>query len=542
MTVPFTPYNPGTIGLTNGTKNIVGVGTNFTAYSPYDEVWADGYVLLLDVITDDTHATAKYNFLGTTATGKAYTWKPTSDLTRSLTLNQTLASYFSSGNLIAEANLVGAADRLSYYTGAGAKALATLTSQARTLLASATPVATSLGYTPVNKAGDTMTAALGINLNAAALPTGLSGTVLQLQQGVDTTNRILIEASGTGTPSVSGRHIGGTAASPAATPNLGLLLQLAGFGYDTALGTSAKAQIFFQASQLWAAGANGTQIVVQTTPNGSTTLTTALTIGNDQSLTVAGNLVIGGNNIQYAGLTSIVANTVDGSDTAAVFLGGGGAAGITRGGYFQANGNEVASGNGDISIVAGNSGVGGHGSIVFYTASGIARLTVDSAGLVTLGAGQLAFPATQNPSAGANVLDDYEDGTWTPTIIGTTVAGAHTYVSQLGDYTKVGRSTLTDWYLALSAKDGAMSGTNVQIAGFPFSGTATTSLRQSGYCADFGSFTSVTYSNVGVQMQGSAAAAYLGGAAVGAGFALVTPAVVGNSSFLGGTLVYKAGA
>src|SRR5262245_1079228 len=30
--------------------------------------------------------------------------------------------------------------------------------------------------------------------------------------------------------------------------------------------------------------------------------------------------------------------------------------------------------------------------------------------------GQLPFPALQNSSADANTLDDYEEGTWTPTI------------------------------------------------------------------------------------------------------------------------------
>lgn len=35
--------------------------------------------------------------------------------------------------------------------------------------------------------------------------------------------------------------------------------------------------------------------------------------------------------------------------------------------------------------------------------------------ILVVSAGQIAFPATQNPSAGANVLDDYEEGAWTPT-------------------------------------------------------------------------------------------------------------------------------
>lgn len=49
-------------------------------------------------------------------------------------------------------------------------------------------------------------------------------------------------------------------------------------------------------------------------------------------------------------------------------------------------------------------------------------------------AGQIVFPASQNASAGANTLDDYEEGTWTPA-----VGGDATYTTQTGRYTKIGR-------------------------------------------------------------------------------------------------------
>lgn len=51
--------------------------------------------------------------------------------------------------------------------------------------------------------------------------------------------------------------------------------------------------------------------------------------------------------------------------------------------------------------------------------------------------GQVAFPATANPSADANTLDDYEEGAWTPEVNGT-APGVTTYTKQLGRYTKVG--------------------------------------------------------------------------------------------------------
>lgn len=54
--------------------------------------------------------------------------------------------------------------------------------------------------------------------------------------------------------------------------------------------------------------------------------------------------------------------------------------------------------------------------------------------------GQIQFPATANPSANANTLDDYEEGTWTPALTystpGTLVVA---YGTQSGQYTKIGR-------------------------------------------------------------------------------------------------------
>jgi hypothetical protein len=55
----------------------------------------------------------------------------------------------------------------------------------------------------------------------------------------------------------------------------------------------------------------------------------------------------------------------------------------------------------------------------------------------SLTGGAISFPATQVASAGANDLDDYEEGTWTPTI--TASSGTFTTVSGSGRYTKVGR-------------------------------------------------------------------------------------------------------
>ncbi len=89
-----------------------------------------------------------------------------------------------------------------------------------------------------------------------------------------------------------------------------------------------------------------------------------------------------------------------------------------------------------------------------------------------LGGGQIQFPATQNPSAGANVLDDYEEGTWA----GTDASGAGlTFTGVVGRYIKIGRTVVLTGFLVYPATG---SGAAAKIGNFPFS---TTAFRIDGY-------------------------------------------------------------
>jgi hypothetical protein len=81
----------------------------------------------------------------------------------------------------------------------------------------------------------------------------------------------------------------------------------------------------------------------------------------------------------------------------------------------------------------------------------------------------LTFPATQVASADANTLDDYEEGTWTATIVGTTTAGTATYAAQTGNYTKVGRAVSIVLYIAWSGHTGTG---NMNLHGLPFTSTS----------------------------------------------------------------------
>jgi hypothetical protein len=67
----------------------------------------------------------------------------------------------------------------------------------------------------------------------------------------------------------------------------------------------------------------------------------------------------------------------------------------------------------------------------------VVTTTIGVGGATPSGSGSgITFPATQSASSDANTLDDYEEGTWTP----TDGSGAGlTFTAGLGSYTKIGR-------------------------------------------------------------------------------------------------------
>lgn len=77
----------------------------------------------------------------------------------------------------------------------------------------------------------------------------------------------------------------------------------------------------------------------------------------------------------------------------------------------------------------------------------------------------IAFPATQSASTNANTLDDYEEGTFTPVVSGTTTAGTGTYDYQIGRYIKVGKLVT----FTIDVRWTAHTGTgDLTVTGLPF--------------------------------------------------------------------------
>ncbi len=108
------------------------------------------------------------------------------------------------------------------------------------------------------------------------------------------------------------------------------------------------------------------------------------------------------------------------------------------------------------------------GRLSFYTATNASpsvvteRLTITSTGQVRLAGAGITF---NGDTATVNELDDYEEGTFTPTIVGTGTAGTGTYSVQVGRYTKIGHRVYFQINLTWSAHTGT---TSMIVGALPF--------------------------------------------------------------------------
>ena len=133
--------------------------------------------------------------------------------------------------------------------------------------------------------------------------------------------------------------------------------------------------------------------------------------------------------------------------------------------YDKANGNDGA--------VTGASVLNPHGH------------AVDSAGAIP----GILFPATQVASTDVNMLDDYEEGTFTPTIYyqNATDQANVSYTTQLGWYTKIGNVVNATVYLSWSISSTPPANDNIGIAAMPYAAKNSTNYSAIGACTITGS-------------------------------------------------------
>jgi len=104
----------------------------------------------------------------------------------------------------------------------------------------------------------------------------------------------------------------------------------------------------------------------------------------------------------------------------------------------------------------------------------------------------ISFPAAQVSSTDANTLDDYEEGTFTPTVVGSSTAGTATYTRQIGRYTKIGNRVLFSIDLIWNTGNGTG---DQGVAGLPFASSNTSMLHAFAVAGDAIALTAGSYLN-----------------------------------------------
>ncbi len=108
--------------------------------------------------------------------------------------------------------------------------------------------------------------------------------------------------------------------------------------------------------------------------------------------------------------------------------------------------------------------------------------------------GGIDFSASPHQQATSELLDDYEEGTWTPSLEFGSSATGITYTSRAGTYTKIGRQVTVNFEITLSDK-GSQAGV-ARIDGLPFSVAnlmSGTTLQANGPCGFWDNVTDSSY-------------------------------------------------
>jgi hypothetical protein len=103
-----------------------------------------------------------------------------------------------------------------------------------------------------------------------------------------------------------------------------------------------------------------------------------------------------------------------------------------------------------------------------WTTSGAVILQGGDTGANGIG---ITFPATQSASSNANTLDDYEEGTWTPTLTFNGLSTGITYGARPASYVKIGQFVYCSFNIVLTSKGSATGSSG--ITGLPFVGGGT---------------------------------------------------------------------
>ncbi len=212
-------------------------------------------------------------------------------------------------------------------------------------------------------------------------------------------------------------------------------------------------------------------LALQTTTAGGTA-TTAVTIDTSQNVGIKTTPNAWGSSAISAQLSASALTCLSSTNTY-----------LSHNAYVNSSSQNIYINSDYASLYRQNSGIhywytaasGSAGATISYTQSlSVGKaITLALEGATSQSGTGITFPATQSASSNANTLDDYEEGTWSPTLTPGTSGSFTSYFRQFGYYTKVGNAVTVSTYLTV-ANGGASSpvGTYVRMS-LPFSIAAT---------------------------------------------------------------------
>jgi collagen type VII alpha len=343
------------------------------------------------------------------------------------------ATSFTASNVTTNANLTGAVTSVGNTTSLGsftssqlATALTDETGTGSAVFATSPTLVTPILGTPASGVVTNLTGTASININGTVGATTAN-------TGAFTTLSASSTVSGTGfsTYLASPPAIGGTAAAA------GTFTTLTTSSTITDNGGTANGVTYLNGSKVVTSGSaiqfDGSNLGLGVTPSAWNTLT-ALQVKNGSFSSYSSTTYMATNwyyasGDKYIASTGAGLYTIDGNQSAHTW-------------YTAAGGT------------AGN-------AITWTQSLQLAKgATLALEGSVSQTGVGITFPATQSASTNANTLDDYEEGTWTPTLGGTA-----TYSFQGGSYTKVGRLVTAQGFLIVSSIG---TGATNNVSGLPF--------------------------------------------------------------------------
>jgi hypothetical protein len=161
----------------------------------------------------------------------------------------------------------------------------------------------------------------------------------------------------------------------------------------------------------------------------------------------------------------------------------------------------------------------------------------------TSGSG-ISFPASASASSDANTLDDYEEGTWTPTFTSNLPGNLNIVYAtngRQGYYTKVGRLVTLNFFISMSTFTHTTASSFSKITGLPFASATNTGMEYSSIAmSEFGGITKANYSSFGwyIASNSSEAIGNASGSGQGYDFMNIGDLPSGSTKLLAGTISY----